>query len=427
LARKSKKIEEIKKLITDNKETINLDTINTKELKELSKKFNETKDRRYPPNVLHNIGDIIMIVLLSTISKCDGWTEIEIFCKKKEKWLRTFLELKNGIPSIDTIQRVMIILEAKELYKISVKYFINKIEIFCPKEEEEVDVISLDGKTTNGSSRVRSDKAEIKSVNTMSAYSTLYGLSLTHEYIEEKSNEIPMGPELIRQLNAPNCIFTWDALNTQVKTIEAVSHEADYVGAIKGNQHNFYKEVKKFIDDKEIMKEIKEHEQYLKVVKKENGNIVTREYYMTNNISWFEDLKKWKRLKSFGKEDKTIEKMDGMKTYETRYFITSLENDIELFAYAIRAHWGVENNLHAPLDIVFKEDKDKTLEKNGAKGLGVLRRVALIVLKLAQPYYGCSLNSMRCRLSLDFENEIEKIFKLLDTETLKNQFTSKSD
>ena len=33
---------------------------------------------------------------------------------------------------------------------------------------------------------------------------------------------------------------------------------------------------------------------------------------------------------------------------------------------------GIENNLHAPLDIVFKEDSNKTLDKNGAKNLGKL-------------------------------------------------------
>jgi predicted transposase YbfD/YdcC len=236
-----------------------------------------------------------------------------------------------------------------------------------------------------------------------------------------------MGPELIKQLNAPNCVFTWDALNTQIKTVAAISAEADYVGALKKNQQTFYKEVKEFLDDTYTMNKIIENEQYLKIVKKEHNAIVTREYYMTNDIEWFYDKNKWKKLKSFGKEDKTIEKLDGTKSYETRYFITSLNEDIDLFSYAIKAHWGVENNLHAPLDIVFKEDKNKTLEKNGAKSLGVIRRIALIILKLAQPYYGDSLSSMRYKLSLDFDNEIEKIFKLLDMTALKQQLISKSD
>lgn len=67
------------------------------------------------------------------------------------------------------------------------------------------------------------------------------------------------------------------------------------------------------------------------------------------------------------------------------------------------------------MDIVFKEDKNKTLEKNGEKNLGIIRRIALEILKFVQTYYKISLNN----LAFDFENEIENIFKLLEVVTLK--------
>ena len=104
---------------------------------------------------------------------------------------------------------------------------------------------------------------------------------------------------------------------------------------------------------------------------------------------------------------------------EDRYYIISFANDIELFSRSVLGEWGVENNLHAPLDIVFKEDSNKTLEKNGSKNLGILRRIALAILKFVQTYYKKSLNLIRTDLSFDFENEIENIFKLLDVEQLE--------
>lgn len=52
--------------------------------------------------------------------------------------------------------------------------------------------------------------------------------------------------------------------------------------------------------------------------------------------------------------------------------------------------------------------------------LGIIRRIALAILKFVQIYYKKSLNLIRTDLLFDFENEIENIFKLLDTETLKN-------
>lgn len=423
MAKKSKKLAEITELISMQSEDVNLELIPNKELKNWTKKLNETTDERYEPNTRHKIGEVIMIVLLAVLSNCNEWTTIEVFSTVKEKWLREFLVLENGVPSIDTIQRVMSIIKPIELYRICVSYFVEKLNELAPSLEEvkEVDIISLDGKTSKGSSRKQTSKEAVSSVNTMSAYSTSYGVALAQEFIPDKTNEIPIAPELIKQLNATNCIFTWDALNTQKETVKAVDKKADYVGALKGNQHLFYKEVKLFFEDKEIIKLIKEDGNYLKHVEAERAGVVTREYFMISDVDWFSEKGKWKRLNSFGMEKKKIEKADGTISYETRYFISSLENDIELFAYAVRSHWHVENNLHAPLDIVFKEDKNKTLEQHGAKALGVIRRVALMILKLAQPYYKKSLNSIRYQLSFNFEYEVQVLFKLLNTSALKAQ------
>ena len=81
--------------------------------------------------------------------------------------------------------------------------------------------------------------------------------------------------------------------------------------------------------------------------------------------------------------------------------------------------------MHAPLDIVFKEDSNKTLEKNGAKNLGIIKRIVLSILKFVQTYYKISLNLIRTNLSFDFENEIDNIFKLLDVEKIKQLKTHK--
>lgn len=154
-----------------------------------------------------------------------------------------------------------------------------------------------------------------------------------------------------------------------------------------------------------------------KTIEKEHNGIVTREYYMSDDIKWMNKKEKWPELKSIGLARNTIQR-DGKKVIEDRYYIVSFANNIELFAKSVRAKWGVENNLHAPLDIVFKEDANKTLEKNGAKNLGIIRRIALAILKFVQTYYKISLNLIRTNLSFDFENEIENIFKLLDVESL---------
>ena len=140
---------------------------------------------------------------------------------------------------------------------------------------------------------------------------------------------------------------------------------------------------------------------------------------MTSNIKWLNSKDKWDKLKSIGVENKIITSAQtGEVKEENRYFIISFTDDIKTFADAVRKNWGVENNLHAPLDIVFKEDSNKMLEKNGAKNLGIIKRILLSILKFVQTYYKISLNLIRTNLSFDFENEIDNIFKLLDVEKI---------
>ena len=397
---------------------IDIDKINTNEFQNFMLIFKDQDDTRMQGKVKHLMSDIIMITFLAILARCDGWDEIAMFAKSKEKWLKQFLELPNGIPSHDTMQRVISLLNPETLYSSCIKFLIEKIDELTSKERTK-DVLSMDGKVSKGSSRNKETTEEIKAINTMSIYSHNYGVSLVQDYIEDKSNEIPMGPELIKKLNLTNCILTADALNTQKETVKAiVEAKGDYVLALKKNQKTFYEDVKDYLDDEEILKEI-EKENYSEDKEKSHSKIITRKYYMTDKIKWLNGKEKWEKLKSIGVEIKISESIKtGEITEERRYFIISFKDDIHSYADAVRKHWGVENNLHAPLDIVFKEDANRTLEKNGAKNLGILKRICLAVLKFVQTYYNMSLNKIRFLLSLDFETEIEKIFKLLNTKDI---------
>ena len=51
----------------------------------------------------NKLEDIVLITFFGVLAKCNEWTEIESFAKKKEKWLKQYLKLPNGIPSYDTI------------------------------------------------------------------------------------------------------------------------------------------------------------------------------------------------------------------------------------------------------------------------------------------------------------------------------------
>ena len=60
-----------------------------------------------------------------------------------------------------------------------------------------------------------------------------------------------------------------------------------------------------------------------------------------------------------------MNKKTGEKSCEARYFITSVDDGTKA-AVALRSHWGIENNLHWVLDVVFDEDFSTVRKVNSA-------------------------------------------------------------
>lgn len=419
MAKKSKKLEEIKDMVKDI--NINYDKLDLSVLNNFTAIAKRLNDSRVEYKIKHKMSDIVMITLLAILANADTWEEIYQFAISHEKWLKTFLELPSGIPSHDTIQRVIAIIEPSILYTSTVKYLMNIIDNLS-KPNNEKDVKSMDGKTINGSSRSELTTDKVTPTNVMSIYSHDYGMSIIQDFIKEKSNEIPTGPELIKQLNLSDSIITADALNTQKDTVNAiVKSKGDYVLALKANQGTLYQEVSEYFHDEGLLKDL----DYYTELEKSHSKIIKREYYMTNDISWLTNYKDWNKLKAVGYERKTIESANNNKNIEERFFIVSFNNNIEVFADAVRKHWGVENNLHAPLDIVFREDENTTLEKNGARNLSILRRIALNIIKIIQCFYNKSLKLIRYMISMNTEEELEKIFKTLNTNQIKPMLNNK--
>ena len=79
----------------------------------IAEHFSELEDpRRY--NRRHFLREILIIAICAATGGADGWDELELFGKTKEKWLRKDLrlELPHGIPSPDTFRRVFAALDA---------------------------------------------------------------------------------------------------------------------------------------------------------------------------------------------------------------------------------------------------------------------------------------------------------------------------
>lgn len=342
-------------------------------LKDFRESFEKVEDFRESHKVKHNLLEIIFVAIVATVANSNTWLEIEAFGEIKESLLKRYVKLENGIPSHDTFQRVFEHLDPKAFNRA----FMDWTSKLCDNTEGRI--IALDGKTLRGST-----DGNKKAIHIVNAWVDENNFILGQIKTDSKSNEITAIPELLDLLFLENSIVTIDAMGTQKDIAERIiKKKADYVLALKGNQGLFHEEVKEYMDYALENKIDKINISKKTTVEKGHGRIEKREYFQTDDIGWFHEKDKWKGLKSIGMVRRTVEK-NGKITVENCYYISSLESPLEgecdLFAKAVRNHWGIES-CHWMLDVVFKEDQSTVRKNNGAENLSMLRKIAMNILK----------------------------------------------
>lgn len=391
---------------------VNIDDLNYDALKAFKEKIKALSDTRQKGKCKYKIWDIIVVSFLAILGNCNDWEEIREFAISKKDWLKNFLMLTGGIPSAITYKRVFSIIKPDELENICVLFAQDVLKLFS----SDRDIMNIDGKTDNGSKRNESEiREKVKSLNVLNVYSNNLGMCIASQMIDDKTNEIPTIPKILDKINVKGNIITWDALNTQKSNIEKVIKlKGDYVVPIKQNQDNFYNDLVLYFDEKQldIIRACGTKNAYSKSVEKSHSSVITYEYFQTEDITWYFDLKNWKGIKSFGVVKKTINKGKNTTT-EFRYYISSLYNDIETFSKAVRQHWSVENKLHWHLDFTFKQDDNSTMDKNALFNLQILKKLALAFLNDVKNVYSKSLRIIRFRISLNYEKEILRFFNIL--------------
>ena len=392
---------------------MNIEEIEIEKLKELKEKSMMLKDERQKGKITYKVWDIVVVTILAVLADCNEWEEIADYAKDKKSFLKTFLKLTGGIPSAKTYERVIGILDSNELNKIFVE-FIKDIQFM--EDRYFKDILSFDGKVDKGSARNKGYIVEdTKPLNVLNVYSDKLQMCIEQEMIEEKTNEITAIPEIIKRLDLTNVICTWDALNTQKDNIKAViSKGGDYCVALKRNQGNFYQDIEDYFDEDRLCIIESGYEGGYQLSREKSHNaVITYEYYQTEKVKWYAEYEKWEGLKSIGLVKKTIEKADGSKVEEKRYYISSLLLNINEFSNAIRKHWNVENKLHWQMDFTFRSDANTTMNKKALFNLQIIKKFCLTILNEVKKQKNKSLKRIRKDIARNVEKETIEIFKIL--------------
>lgn len=394
-----------------------------KTMKRFVRLLKDVDDVRIEKMTEYPLYEILTIAFLAVLANACTWIEIEDFGISKIKWLKKFLKLQNGIPSHDTFRRVFSLVDPEQLQNATVFFLLKNIEKIKKSlkiEDPSKRLICIDGKEQKGTGRKYGTDSEIRNLQTLHVYDASNGVCLFSKSIDAKTNEIPVAQEILRSMQLKDCIVTFDALNTQKKTIQIIAEKkGDYVGALKANHDTFANEVILYFTD-EMLKKIRSNKNnYYETIEKSHSQVETRRYYLTTSINWFEDKDEWKKLKSFICYEKLIyNTITNKESREIRYYISSLK-DVELCAEAIRGHWSVENQLHWHLDYNFGEDDNTTTDKNAFNNLSLLNKLCLSLYKLVQPLMNNrSIRSIKKTFSWSTEDSLALILNSFDEDTL---------
>lgn len=342
--------------------------------------FAGVEDPRRSNATRHNLHEMLMIGLLSTMSGGETCSDMALYGRIKEDFLRQFMRLEHGIPSHDAFSDLFNALDPANFQKV----LLRLVKDFAQDLEE---VVAVDGKALRRSFDRASGKSALHLVQ---AFATGTRLLLGQVAVDDKSNEISAMPKLIDLLDVKGRIITADAMHTQRQTAQAITQAGgDYVLALKGNQGTLYEDVKLFLEDEAPIG----NGATITTTDSRHGRLETRTAFITDEVEWLKARHHWPGLAAIGKVTGLRETPDGKTSEQTRYYILSASLTAERFLGAVRAHWAIENSLHWVLDVTMNEDGLRNRTDNGPENLALLRRLALNIAR-AEPSKG----SMRSKI-----------------------------
>ena len=157
-------------------------------IEKLGQYFVAVEDPRCSGKVEHRLVEVLVIAVCAVIACAESWDDIALYGRSKLVWLRTFLELSNGIPSHDTFRRVFMLIDPDAFEAGFAAWVGSLVDRF------DREVVAIDGKTVR---RSFDHGREQSALHVVSAWASEQGLVLGQRCVDGKSNSPkPLGLRL---------------------------------------------------------------------------------------------------------------------------------------------------------------------------------------------------------------------------------------
>jgi len=316
--------------------------------------------------------DILCITILAVLCGADDFVAVATFAQNRKDWLARFFVLPGGIPSHDTFQRVLGLIDPGQ-FSAALVNWTSALQTALKGQ-----VIAIDGKTARGSG---SKAKGIRALHLVSAWATTSGLTLGQVAVDEKSNEITAIPELLDLLMVKGAIITIDAMGMQTAIVDKIREkEAHFVIGLKDNQPTLAADMAALLDEGCQTNFENLTTDVYTTTENARGGIEERTVRVIEIPEDSPHRAKWKDLRTLAVVlTRTVR--DGLENFDTRMYLSSLEPKAKRMSKAIRSHWGIENKLHWGMDVTFGEDHHRLLDRNGVQNLSAIRRHAIAILR----------------------------------------------
>lgn len=330
-------------------------------------------------NAVHDLTDVLFVALAAMLCGSTHCTEMAWFAEARLELLRQFVPLKNGAPSHDTFSRVFRALDPEAFNRV----FSRLMSAFGAQARQDVArqdagrqdagrQVAIDGKSLRRA--YEKGRAHMPAM-VVTAFDCETFLSLSQEVVGD-GGEAEAAIRAVELLSLKGALVSGDALHCHRRMTQAVrSRDGHYLLAIKGNQSKLTKEAAAALDaaaDKPRTAIAETHD--IAHDREELRRCFVTRFRQSPGPNALEDLTAVARVERW----RTV----GAKTEHTvhAYALSKLMTPADVLK-AVRNHWRIENNLHRQLDVLMKEDDNRSRKNAAPASMAALRRLSLNVLK----------------------------------------------
>jgi len=339
--------------------------------------FESLTDSRKRRGLRHPLPVILVAMMLGKMAGEDKPKGIAEWARlRADLFIHAFDLKRKEMPHHNTYRRILQnVIELSEFAR-TVEKFLSSL----PEVGTSVH-LTMDGKTVRGTIAT----GETKGLHLLAIYIPGSGITLRQVEVDGKTNEIPVGVEVLKSLDLQGKIVTGDALHTQRKTSQQIVEAGgEYLWVVKENQERLKRDIELLFQPEVCVSGFspapKDFRQ-VQTINKGHGRIERRTLTLSSLLAEETD---WPFLAQVFKLEREVTTLQGNPIRsEVVYGVTSLTSDEANPAQVLklqRRQWAIESELHYRRDVTLGEDACRCKHYGMAQVMAILNNLVLALL-----------------------------------------------